>query len=296
MDDMTTLFIGGGNMASALIGGLIARGRSPTALAVVEPVAAQRDRLAARFPGVALHAEVGADVLRGVALVVLAVKPQYMREACEALAPFIAAPAAASGASRGRSPGAPAASAAVPLGCVLSIAAGTRSADIARWLGGFDRIVRAMPNTPAMVGKGIAGVHAAPTVDATGHAEAAAVLEAGGEVVWVESEAMLDAITGVSGSGPAYVFYFLEALEAAARAQGFAPADARRLAYATFDGAVALAHASAEDPATLRAQVTSKGGTTERGIATLEGAGVRAAVVAAVAAATARAAELGAGK
>ena len=293
---MTTLFIGGGNMASALIGGLIARGRSPASLAVVEPVAAQRDRLAARFPGVALHAEVGAGVVRGVALVVLAVKPQYMREACEALAPFIAAPATASDASRGRSPGAPAASAAISLGCVLSIAAGTRSADIAQWLGGFSRIVRAMPNTPAMVGKGIAGVHAAPTVDATGHAEAAAVLEAGGEVVWVESEAMLDAITGVSGSGPAYVFYFLEALEAAARAQGFAPADARRLAYATFDGAVALAHASAEDPATLRAQVTSKGGTTERGIAALEAAGVRAAVVAAVAAATARAAELGAGK
>jgi pyrroline-5-carboxylate reductase len=179
---------------------------------------------------------------------------------------------------------------------VLTIAAGIRLADLARWLDGCPRLVRAMPNTPALVGQGISGACALPGVDAAGRAQATAVLEAGGEVLWVDDEAMLDAITGVSGSGPAYVFYFLEALEAAARAQGFAPADARRLAYATFDGAVALAHASAEDPATLRAQVTSKGGTTERGIATLEGAGVRAAVVAAVAAATARAAELGAGK
>ena len=277
---MTTLFIGGGNMASALIGGLLARGRTAGSLAVVEPVEAQRDRLAARFPGVALHAAVGADAVRGATLVVLAVKPQQMRDACAALAPYVHAATA----------GAPAA-----VGCVLSIAAGTRSADIAQWLGGFDRVVRAMPNTPAMVGKGIAGLHAQPAVDPAQRDAAAAVLEAGGEVVWVDREAMLDAVTGVSGSGPAYVFYFLEALENAARAQGFAPADARRLAYATFDGAVALVKASAEEPATLRAQVTSKGGTTERGIAALDAAGVRAAVVAAVAAATARAAELGAG-
>ena len=159
---------------------------------------------------------------------------------------------------------------AAPVGCVLSIAAGTRSADIAQWLGGFDRVVRAMPNTPAMVGKGIAGVHAQPAVDPAQRDAAAAVLEAEARSSGSSREAMLDAVTGVSGSGPAYVFYFLEALETAARAQGFAPADARRLAYATFDGAVALAKASAEDPATLRAQVTSKGGTTERGIAALD--------------------------
>jgi pyrroline-5-carboxylate reductase len=294
---MTTLFIGGGNMASALVGGLIARGRPAASIAVVEPLAAQRDRLAARFPGVAVHAAVDADAARGAALVVLAVKPQQMRAACEALAPFVSAGVAAPEAPVAASPGAPAvAPSPAPVGCVLSIAAGTRSADIARWLGGFDRVVRAMPNTPAMVGRGIAGVHAQPAVSAPQRADAAAVLEAGGDVVWVESEAMLDAVTGVSGSGPAYVFYFLEALEAAARAQGFAPADARRLAYATFDGAVALAKASAEDPATLRAQVTSKGGTTERGVAALDAAGVRAAIAAAVAAATARAAELGAGK
>jgi pyrroline-5-carboxylate reductase len=296
---MTTLFIGGGNMASALIGGLLARGRTAGSLAVVEPVEAQRDRLAARFPGVALHAAVGADAVRGATLVVLAVKPQQMRDACMALAPFVA-PGNPPGPSAARATGAAAAarvatSVATTVGCVLSIAAGTRSADIAQWLGGFDRVVRAMPNTPAMVGKGIAGVHAQPAVDPAQRDAAAAVLEAGGEVVWVDSEAMLDAVTGVSGSGPAYVFYFLEALETAARAQGFAPADARRLAYATFDGAVALAKASAEEPATLRAQVTSKGGTTERGVAALDAAGVRAAVVAAVTAATARAAELGAG-
>jgi pyrroline-5-carboxylate reductase len=294
---MTTLFIGGGNMASALVGGLIARGTPAPSVAVVEPVAAQRDRLAARFPGVALHAAVDADAVRGASLVVLAVKPQQMREACAALAPFVAPAAVRPDAAADSSSGARAiAPPTGPVDCVLSIAAGTRSADIARWLGGFDRVVRAMPNTPAMVGRGIAGVHAQPGVSPPQRAAAAAVLEAGGEVLWVDTEEMLDAVTGISGSGPAYVFYFLEALEDAARAQGFAPADARRLAGATFDGAVALARASTDDPATLRAQVTSKGGTTERGVAELDAAGVRAAIAAAVAAATARAAELGGGK
>jgi pyrroline-5-carboxylate reductase len=119
------------------------------------------------------------------------------------------------------------------------------------------------------------------------------VLEAAGEVVFVDDEAMLDAVTGVSGSGPAYVFYFLEALEQAALELGFAPAHARTLAYATFDGAVALARASTAEPATLRAQVTSKGGTTERAIATMEADGVKHEIVAAVKAAAFRARELG---
>jgi pyrroline-5-carboxylate reductase len=150
-----------------------------------------------------------------------------------------------------------------------------------------------MPNTPALVGRGVSGAFAAPGVDAAARARCAAVLEAGGKVVWIDDEAMLDAVTGVSGSGPAYVFYFLEALETAARELGFSAADARALAYATFDGAVALAQASAEDPATLRAQVTSKGGTTERAIAALDDGDVRARIVAAVKAAAARARELG---
>ncbi len=259
-------------MATALIGGMRARGAAPADFRVVEPMAEARARIAARHPGIALYAECTRDAVAGADLVVLAVKPQKMREAALALAPHLAG---------------------VPAPVVVSIAAGIRLPDLARWLGGGGRLVRAMPNTPALVGKGISGVFAAPDVDAAGRALAAKVFDAAGEQVWVDDEPMLDAITGVSGSGPAYVFYFLEALEEAARDLGFAPADARRLAYATFAGAVALAHASPEEPAVLRAQVTSKGGTTERALAAMEAGGVKAKIVAAVKAATLRAAELG---
>jgi len=150
-----------------------------------------------------------------------------------------------------------------------------------------------MPDTPSLVGAGIAGVWSAPSVKAADRAAATAILEACGGVVPVAREEALDAVTGVSASGVAYVFYFLEALEAAARAHGFDAKDARTLAYATFDGAVKLALASDEDPATLRARVTSKGGTTERGIAALDAGKVREAIAAAVDAATKRAAEMG---
>jgi len=267
---MTTLaFIGGGNMASAIIGGLAARSAGADAIRIVEPLAEQRARLALRFPGVALHADTGEAAIDGADIVVLAVKPQQMRAAAARLAPHIAS---------------------VPL--VLTIAAGVRCADLSRWLGGYARIVRAMPNTPALVGAGISGLYAMP--DARGDAaDAARILEACGDIIWCEQETDLDAITGVSGSGPAYVFYFLEALERAAQELGLAPADARRLAYATFDGAVALAKASADPPATLRANVTSKGGTTARALDLLNAAHVDLHFIAAVKAAAARAAELG---
>lgn len=267
---MRMTFIGGGNMAAAILGGLVARGRAASSVAVVDPVDAQRAKLEARFPGLRTYAAAGADAVARAELVVLAVKPQQMREACAALAPHV-----------------------VPVRVVLSIAAGTRTRDIARWLGGYDRIVRAMPNTPSLVGAGIAGLWASPGVGAAERDAAAAILEACGDVLWVDREETLDAVTGVSASGPAYVFYCLEALEAAARAQGFDDAAARRLAYATFDGAVKLAVASADPPAVLRAQVTSKGGTTERGVAALEAGGLPAAFAAAVDAATKRAAEMG---
>ena len=269
---MAITFIGGGNMATALIGGMLARGAATADFRVVEPSAEARARLAVRHPGIALFAECTRDAVAGADPVVLAVKPQQMREAARVLAPHLA--------------GAPA-----PV--VVSIAAGIRVVDLARWLGGRGRLVRAMPNTPALVGKGISGVFAAPDVDAAGRALASKVLDAAGEQVWVDDEGMLDAVTGVSGSGPAYVFYFLEALEEAARDLGFAPADARRLAYATFSGAVALAQASPDDPAVLRAQVTSKGGTTERALSSMEAGAVKAKIVAAVKAASLRAAELG---
>ena len=176
---------------------------------------------------------------------------------------------------------------------VLSIAAGIRLPDIARWLGGYRNLARAMPNTPALIGQGIAGLYALDEVDAAGRALATAALATGSDVLWVQQESMLDAVTGVSGSGPAYVFYFLEALEAAARQSGFAAPEARRLAYATFSGAIALAKSSDAEPAILRAQVTSKGGTTERALAVMEADGVKESVIAAVKAAIARAHELG---
>ena len=200
----------------------------------------------------------------------LAVKPQHMRDAARALAPHVEH---------------------VP--AILTIAAGIRSADLSRWLGGYRRIVRAMPNTPALIGAGISGVYAAPAVDAIARDAVATILSAAGELVWCAREDDLDAVTGVSGSGPAYVFYFLEALEQAARDLGMAPADARRLAYTTFDGAIKLAQRSDADPATLRAQVTSKGGTTERALATLEARGVKASFIDAVKDAAARAQQLG---
>lgn len=269
---MSITFIGGGNMATALIGGLIARGRPAADFHVVEPMAEQRERLVARFPGIVVHAQVEATAIDGTALILLAVKPQKMREAATALAPLLAT---------GSAP------------VVLSIAAGIRLVDIGRWLGGYKRLVRAMPNTPALIGRGTSGVFAPPETDADGRALATEVLEAAGDVVWVDNEPMLDAVTGVTGSGPAYVFYFLEALEQAAIDLKFEPAIARKLAYATVAGAIELAQQSEHAPATLRAQVTSEGGTTQRALAVMEEGEVKTMIIAAVKAATERAHELG---
>jgi pyrroline-5-carboxylate reductase len=180
-----------------------------------------------------------------------------------------------------------------PVAVVVTIAAGIRTTDLSRWLDGYHRIVRAMPNTPALVGAGISGAYATPEVDSKAREIAAAILRAAGDVVWCAREDALDGVTAVSGSGPAYVFYILEGLEQAARDLGFDAPDARRLAYATVAGAMKLAQESDADPATLRARVTSKGGTTERALATLEARGVKAGLIAAVKDAAARAKELG---
>jgi pyrroline-5-carboxylate reductase len=259
-------FIGGGNMAAAIIGGLIASGTQPTDIEVVEINADARAQLAARF-GVVTHSDL--SLARLHALIVLAVKPQTLPEVAAALAPRLAGQ------------------------LVVSIAAGVRVADLARWLGGHARIVRAMPNTPALVQAGIAGLYAPPAVDQDARSQAEAVLRAVGRVVWVADEPQLDAVTAVSGSGPAYVFYCIEALEAAAAAQGLAPDTARQLALQTFFGAAKLALESGEEPAVLRQRVTSKGGTTERGIAALEAAAVSHTMAQAVEAASRRSAELG---
>src|SRR5512139_59520 len=259
-------FIGGGNMAAAIIGGLIASGSQPTDIEVVEINADARAQLSARF-GVVTHTDLSQARLHP--LVVLAVKPQTLPEVAAALASRLAGH------------------------LVISIAAGVRLADLARWLGGHRRIVRAMPNTPALVQAGIAGLYAPPDVDQDARSQAEAVLRAVGGVVWVEDESRLDAGTAVSGSGPAYVFYFIESLEAAAVAQGLPVTTARQLALQTFFGAAKLALESGEEPAVLRQRVTSKGGTTERGIAALETAAVKAGIGQAVEAASLRSAELG---
>lgn len=266
---MTTLkigFIGGGNMAVALIGGLLKRGYSANQIGVAEPVDAQRARLAHEF-GVLVE-ESAAEVLRAEVLV-LAVKPQVLHQVLTGL-PKLASHV-----------------------CVLSIAAGIRAEDIARWLGGHAAVVRAMPNTPALVGAGIAGLYALPGVSLIQRQQVEAILTAVGSAVWVNAEAQIDAVTAISGSGPAYVFLFIEALEAAARQLGLEADTARALALHTVHGAATLALQDGSEPAELRARVTSKGGTTERGVAELEAHQVRAAVAAAAQAANARARELG---
>lgn len=268
---MKISFLGGGNMASALIGGMIERGFKAADIRVVELEAASRERLQARF-GVEALAASDAKVLSSDVLV-LAVKPQQMKTA---LTPF-------AGALRNT--------------LVISIAAGLRLPDLGRWLGSggapYTRLVRCMPNTPALVGAGVTGMFAAPEVDAAGRETAERILAAVGSTVWVDDESRLDAVTGISGSGPAYVFHFIEALEAAGRAQGFDAASARRLALDTVLGAARLAAGSEDTPAALREKVTSKGGTTAAALAHLAGTGWFDALINAVAAATARSRELG---
>ncbi|MCC6608519.1 MAG: pyrroline-5-carboxylate reductase [Burkholderiales bacterium] len=264
---MTITFIGGGNMATALIGGLVARGGAPAGITVVEPLREARARLAERF-GVACFQSTAEAVPLGD-IVVLAIKPQDMREACHALGPHLGDRA------------------------VLSIAAGIRLGDIARWLGGRTRLARCMPNTPALVGAGISAVYARPEVGAADRGQIQAILEAAGKVVWIEDEALLDPVTALSGSGPAYVFYFIEALEQAAAELGL-PADiGRTLAVETVRGAAELASRSSEPAATLRERVTSKGGTTERALAAMQADRVKESIVRALHAANRRAAELG---
>jgi len=199
---------------------------------------------------------------------VLAVKPQQMREA---LLPVAAGARDA---------------------LIVSVAAGIRAADIARWLGGHRRIVRTMPNTPALIGAGITGLWAAATVDATDRALAERIVRAVGEAVWVREEILLDAVTAVSGSGPAYVFAFMEAVQAAGVRLGLDEASAARLTLATFQGAAALAAGATVPLATLREQVTSKGGTTAAALAQLQSRAVGEHIDEAVRAAFRRAGEL----
>jgi pyrroline-5-carboxylate reductase len=259
-------FIGGGNMASAIIGGLLQRGLAPADVSVVEPFAEARARLQQQF-GVTAQERPG-PALEAAGLVVWAVKPQTFKEAAaQARAHVVRA-------------------------LHLSVAAGIRSDSIAAWLG-TERIVRAMPNTPALVGKGMTGLYARAAVDADDRARVERVIATTGEHLWVGEERHLDAVTALSGSGPAYVFYFLEAMTQAGAEMGLVPEQARRLAVGTFAGASELARASSEPLQVLRERVTSRGGTTYAALTSLENDKVKDAFVRALHAARQRAEELG---
>ena len=264
---MKITFIGGGNMAVALIGGLRRQGFSAAGMQVVEPFAQSRERLTESF-GVRCTAAVDAAALNCEVLV-LAVKPQQLREA---VAPF---------------------SGKLDNQLVVSIAAGLRMTDISRWLGNYHKLVRTMPNTPALIGAGVSGLCADPSVDLEGRTNAEKILKAVGSTVWIDNEEQMDAVTAVSGSGPAYVFYFLEAMEAAALNLGFDARSARRLTVETFLGAARLAEQSSESISTLRQRVTSKGGTTEAALLSFGASGIAAAIEHGIIAAEARGRELG---
>ena len=262
-------FIGGGNMATAIIGGLLRQGRAPSSILVIDPSAEQRSRLSDTL-GVRTAAAPDAPeaTLARARTVVWAVKPQQFKDAAGACA------ALTQGALH------------------FSVMAGLRTDDIARLLG-TPRVVRSMPNTPALVGQGMTGLFARAEVSADEREAVAQMVAPTGHLQWVSREADLDAVTALSGSGPAYVFYFIEAMVQAAQDMGLSASEGRQLALATFAGATALAAQSSDSPAVLRERVTSKGGTTHAALTHLENAGVKATFVAAMRAAEKRAGELG---
>ena len=261
-------FIGGGNMAQSLLGGLINDGTDPGRLAVADPGAERRADLTERF-GVETF-ESNADLAGAVDVVVLAVKPQVLPEVCAEVGPALG----------GRHP------------LVVSVAAGIRTADLGRWLGGTPALVRAMPNTPALVQSGATGLFANDQVDATQRDLAENLMRAVGLTIWVDDEQQMDAVTAVSGSGPAYFFLVMEALEGAAVELGLPEEQARLLAVQTAFGAAKMALESPEGAAQLRERVTSPGGTTERALQVFEEGGLRTLFAKATAAARDRADEL----
>ncbi|HEY5613988.1 MAG TPA: pyrroline-5-carboxylate reductase [Lysobacter sp.] len=266
----TIAFIGGGNMARSLIGGLMARDLDPGSIRVAEPVAELRDGLHRDF-GVRVFESAG-EAAAGAASWLLAVKPQVMRIVCADLA----------GLAQAQSP------------LVLSIAAGITAEQLDRWLGGGIAVVRAMPNTPALLGAGITGLFANANTDADQCADAADLLSAVGPVVWVGEEDLINAVTAVSGSGPAYVFLLAEAMQAAGIAQGLPDDAARALVAQTLLGAATMLTRLDEPAAVLRQRVTSPGGTTQAAIEVFEAGGFHALVDRALAAAAERGRQLSA--
>jgi pyrroline-5-carboxylate reductase len=265
---MRIAFIGGGHMSSALIGGLLARGVAAGDLSVADPSVAQLERLRREF-GLNPTTD-NVQAVRGSDLVVLAVKPQDMARAAGSLAAELA--------SRRR--------------VVVSVAAGIRLESLAGWLGGASPVVRAMPNRPALIGAGVTAAYASAEVTPAERTAVEDLLSAVGRLVWLDEEAQMDTVTAVSGSGPAYFFLLIEALEDAGASLGLPRATARLLAIHTALGAGRMATESADPPAVLREQVTSRGGTTAAALSVLEAADFRALVQSAVAAAARRSAQL----
>jgi pyrroline-5-carboxylate reductase len=264
---MKITFLGGGNMASALIGGMLNQGFPPGEIAVIEINEDSRSRLEKDYR-VRCYAEQDPVALRCDALL-LAVKPQQMRAACASLHKHLKQQ------------------------LIISIAAGLRLSDLSRWLDGYDKLVRAMPNTPALISSGVTGLFALPTVSEAERLGAERILQAVGSTLWVADESQIDAVTAISGSGPAYVFLFIEALQQAALQLGFSDRQARQLAIETTLGAAKLVAQSDEAASALRERVTSKGGTTEAALLMMAERGVKSGIIAGALAAHTRSGELG---
>jgi pyrroline-5-carboxylate reductase len=266
MSNPTIAFVGAGNMAASLIGGLRAQGVPADAIRASEPGAEQRGRLNQQH-GIALFSD-NVEAIEGADLIVLAVKPQVMKAVCLDLAPHLTADQV-----------------------IVSIAAGISCASLEKWLG-ERAIVRCMPNTPALLRQGVSGLFANPRVSAAQKAQAEQVLSAVGLALWLEEEAQLDAVTAVSGSGPAYFFLLIEAMTAAGEQLGLPRATAAQLSIQTALGAARMASESDVDAAELRRRVTSPNGTTEAAIKTFQAGGFEALVQQALHAAANRSAEL----
>lgn len=243
-------FIGCGNMGSSLVGGLVTGGYPASCITAADPDPEKRTVLVNRH-GVAAYDD-NTTAIRGSSAVVLAVKPQTLKDTLQPLAPAL------------RTSGS----------VIISVAAGIRTEAIVRWLGGKAAVVRAMPNTPALVGAGATGLFANANVTTQQRQLADTIMQAVGETLWLDEEALMDAVTAISGSGPAYFFLFMEALEQTGVELGLAPEQARRLALQTAFGAARMAHESDADPATLRQRVTSPGGTTEQALKHLQEGGL----------------------
>ncbi|MDI1310278.1 MAG: pyrroline-5-carboxylate reductase [Methylotenera sp.] len=259
-------FIGGGNMAKAIIGGLKNNGFDMAAITVLELDAQKRAELTTDF---SVRTCDNHDEIRHSDVIVLAVKPQQLREVCLQVMSILSTQ------------------------LIISIAAGIRSVDISRWLNNYQAIVRVMPNTPAQIQAGVSALYAMASVSEEQRVQATTILAAVGKTLWLDDETKMDAVTAISGSGPAYVFYLIEALQEAGIGLGLQPDEAQMLALQTFAGAGLLAAQSTTDIKTLRAQVTSKGGTTEQGILALENANIKNIMLLAAKAAADKSRELG---